>query len=187
MRRLYEYWPEESRAVIGHNGGPPLDVSFKAWAWRRASAKAWQSPGREVVLRRLKRAEQLGLSYQAYASALMDRGMRLSGLIVMLTRPADQQALARKLANLVDCTIALCLGDGIAVSQRLRAAAAHIAIVTDEGALGAVTRLVAACGLPPAAVFMVGAEDDRTAAEQAGLGLFVETARYLVTPASARR
>ena len=49
-------------AGIGHNGGPPLlDMSWTAWIWRKAMARAWAPPPREVVLRRLARAERLGM------------------------------------------------------------------------------------------------------------------------------
>src|SRR5438552_2206355 len=71
-------------ASLGHNGGPPLDMSFNAWAWRRAHAEAWKPPGREIVLLRIRRATRLGLGYRAYTSVILDRGVHLAGLIVML-------------------------------------------------------------------------------------------------------
>ena len=52
-----------------HNGGPPLDeeedvnASWRAWHWRRAHKKAWKTPPREIALRRLARAEELGMTY----------------------------------------------------------------------------------------------------------------------------
>ncbi|MFN4310510.1 MAG: hypothetical protein ACK4FK_07955 [Ferrovibrio sp.] len=71
-------------AGIGHNGGPPLDMSGVAVAWRRAHAKAWQAPPREIVQMRLRRAARLGLSYRDVTLALLDRGCHLSTLLLPL-------------------------------------------------------------------------------------------------------
>jgi hypothetical protein len=65
--------------VIGHNGGPPLEdddphASWRGYVWRRAHKRAWKTPPREVALRRLARAEELGMSYRAYALEIMERG-----------------------------------------------------------------------------------------------------------------
>jgi hypothetical protein len=67
----------------GHNGGPPLeetpeeagDRSWKSWAWRRAHKKAWKTPPREIALRRLARAEELGMTYKEYTLEIMERGI----------------------------------------------------------------------------------------------------------------
>lgn len=177
MRRLYDLLPEEDRAGIGHNGGPPLDVSYKAWIWRKAHAKAWQSPGREVVMLRLRRAERLGLSYEAYTSVILDRGARLEGLILMLSSARLNEAVA-KLAKLGDCCKMLCVEEGAALPDKLRGLAAHITFVSRDGTLPAIRQLVAASCLPPSAVFLVGPEQHRRAAEQAGLGLFVDEKIY---------
>jgi len=69
-------------AEIGHNGGPPLeeglpDASWASWAWRRAHRRAWKTPPREVALRRLARAEELGMSYRAYTLEILERGRHL--------------------------------------------------------------------------------------------------------------
>ncbi|HYZ21094.1 MAG TPA: hypothetical protein VE690_02950 [Rhodopila sp.] len=67
---------------IGHNGGPPLEdedpgaVSWRLWCWRRAHRKAWSAP-REIALRRLERAEALGMSYHAYTLEILERGRHL--------------------------------------------------------------------------------------------------------------
>jgi hypothetical protein len=62
----------------GHNRGPPLDPDegFRLHCWRRASKRAWAVP-REVALRRLARAEELGMTYRAYALEIMERGRYL--------------------------------------------------------------------------------------------------------------
>lgn len=65
---------------IGHNGGPPFDAPSQGWhgyCWRRAHAKAWKTPPREIALRRLRRAEELGMTYREYTSVILDRGVFL--------------------------------------------------------------------------------------------------------------
>ena len=68
-------------ARIGHNGGPPLEeadpnVSWRLWCWRRAHKKAWTAP-REIALRRLARAEALGMSYREYTVEILERSRYL--------------------------------------------------------------------------------------------------------------
>ena len=64
--------------ALGHNGGPPLDAetdpSWEGWVWRRAHRRAWKTPPREIALRRLQRAEELGMSYRAYTLEILERG-----------------------------------------------------------------------------------------------------------------
>lgn len=66
---------------IGHNGGPPLDpapnASWRGYIWRKAVRKAWKTPPREIALARLKRAEELGMTYRDYALEIMERGRYL--------------------------------------------------------------------------------------------------------------
>ncbi|WP_300302835.1 hypothetical protein [Ferrovibrio sp.] len=69
---------------IGHNGGPPLDMSGIGVAWRRAHARAWQTPPREIVQLRLRRAARLGLGYRDVTAALLDTGSHLSVLLLPL-------------------------------------------------------------------------------------------------------
>jgi len=68
------HWP----ARAGDNGGPPLedddpDASWRLWCWRRAHKRAWSAP-REIALRRLERAEALGMTYRAYTLEILERG-----------------------------------------------------------------------------------------------------------------
>ena len=65
------------RPGIGHNNGPTFDMSWEAWVWRRAAAKAWKTPKPEVAMMRLKRAERLGITYKELTAALMDSGAYL--------------------------------------------------------------------------------------------------------------
>ncbi len=66
-------------ALIGHNGGPPLDpeASWRLFCWKKAVARAWQRPPREIALRRLARAQALGMSYRDYTAVVLDRGIHL--------------------------------------------------------------------------------------------------------------
>jgi hypothetical protein len=71
------------RPGIGHNGGPPLDDDGPAhpgWhyhCWRKAHRAAWKTPPREIALARLKRAEELGMTYREYTAVILDRGIHL--------------------------------------------------------------------------------------------------------------
>ena len=66
-----------------HNGGPPLDeaedvnASWRAWNWRLAHKRAWKTPPREIALRRLARAEELGITYKEYTLEILERGKYL--------------------------------------------------------------------------------------------------------------
>jgi hypothetical protein len=58
-------------ASIGHNQGPPLDelgIGWRGYCWRRAHRRAWKTPGREIALARLARAQELGMSYREYTT-----------------------------------------------------------------------------------------------------------------------
>jgi hypothetical protein len=69
--------------ALGHNGGPPLQdvpehaTSWSHFTWRKAHRKAWKTPPREIALRRLARAEELGMTYKAYTLEIMERGRYL--------------------------------------------------------------------------------------------------------------
>lgn len=67
-----------SNPGIGHNGGPPLDDedpgNWRLFVWRKAHKKAWKTPPREIALRRLERAETLGLTYKEYTLEILERG-----------------------------------------------------------------------------------------------------------------
>lgn len=65
--------------ALGHNGGPPLDpeASWRGYVWRKRVKAAWKTPPREIALRRLARAEELGMSYREYTLEIMERGKYL--------------------------------------------------------------------------------------------------------------
>ena len=64
---------------IGHNGGPPLDpaADWRKFCCRKAHARAWKTPRREIALARLARAGALGMSYREYTAVLLDKGVHL--------------------------------------------------------------------------------------------------------------
>jgi hypothetical protein len=69
-------------APPGHNGGPPLEEpdpeeGWRLHCWRQAHRRAWRGPGREIVLRRMARAEELGMSYHDYTLEILERGRYL--------------------------------------------------------------------------------------------------------------
>lgn len=68
----------------GHNAGPPLEqeegddpAGWRLWCWRRAHRRAWRTPPREIALRRLARAGELGMTYRGYALEILERGRLL--------------------------------------------------------------------------------------------------------------
>jgi hypothetical protein len=80
--RTDEHLAADQPATLGHNGGPPLDDEprtrgFVYYCWKRAHRAAWRSPGREIVVRRLKRAAELGMTYREYTAIILDRGVYL--------------------------------------------------------------------------------------------------------------
>lgn len=71
----------ESR--IGDNGGPPLEdedpaaLGWRSYVWRKKHKATWKTPPREIALRRLERAEALGMTYKAYTLEILERGRYL--------------------------------------------------------------------------------------------------------------
>ena len=73
-----------ARTRAGHNGGPPLDdYAGPRWGkgdpsvflhWERAHRAAWRSVSRDVMLRRLAKAEACGLTYREYTLEILERG-----------------------------------------------------------------------------------------------------------------
>jgi hypothetical protein len=75
---------DATRPGIGHNAGPPLDAapddpnaSWRLYCWRRAVKAAWKTPPREIALRRLARAEELGMTYREYTLEILEHGRYL--------------------------------------------------------------------------------------------------------------
>jgi hypothetical protein len=56
-----------------HNGGPLLAEEKDV----NASWRAWKTPPREIALRRLARAEELGITYKEYTLEILERGKYL--------------------------------------------------------------------------------------------------------------
>ena len=76
------------RPGIGHNNGPTFDMSWEAWSWRRAVAKAWKTPKPEVARMRVRRAERLGITYRELTAAIMDSGAHLGAAVLPLSLAA---------------------------------------------------------------------------------------------------
>lgn len=173
----------ELRVGIGHNGGPPLDVSWSAWLWRRAHAAAWKTPPREIAMLRIRRAERLGLSYRDYTAVLLDRGVHMDVVVfapgaVDAGRPGEA---ATKLSALGDCRVLLCLTRQGPVDAAIRERADAVAVVGADGKelVAAIARFLKQVKLPPSAGFMVGHETwHERAAEEAGLSLFKPAIDY---------
>jgi hypothetical protein len=79
--------PRGQVARAGDNGGPPLDDEHvPEWGtgpignyfyWKAAHRAAWRNVSRDVMLRRLRNAERLGLTYEEYTLEILDRGRYL--------------------------------------------------------------------------------------------------------------
>ena len=74
-----------SRSMIGHNGGPPLETA-RPWGnrgigrwfeWKAAVDAAWKKLPAEISLRRMEKAEALGLTYEEYTLEILERGRYL--------------------------------------------------------------------------------------------------------------
>ncbi|MBS0223911.1 MAG: hypothetical protein JSR91_24555 [Proteobacteria bacterium] len=76
------------RPGIGHNNGPTFDMSWEAWVWRRATAKAWKTPNPEVAKMRVRRAERMGITYRELTAALMNTGAHLGSAVLPLSLAA---------------------------------------------------------------------------------------------------
>jgi hypothetical protein len=73
--------PDISLPLLGHNGGPALDTdkpdaeyNWRLFCWRRAHRAVWKSPPRDIVLSRLARAKELGMTYREYTLQILDKG-----------------------------------------------------------------------------------------------------------------
>ena len=74
-------------AGLGHNGGPPIDEHEPEWgdggayvyfAWKRAHEAVWRKVPWETMLRRQRRADAIGLTYEEYTIEILERGRYLS-------------------------------------------------------------------------------------------------------------
>src|SRR5262249_13816754 len=74
-----------SPADRGHNQGPPLEDraewgdgdAYIYFCWKHAHRKAWKHIPWEIALRRVERAEALGLTYEEYTLEILERGRYL--------------------------------------------------------------------------------------------------------------
>jgi len=180
------------RPGIGHNGGP-LDMSWEAWIWRRASAEAWKTPKPEVALRRMARAEKLGITYREFTAVILDTGTYLStalvplGLVARIRRVSDgtieveaRPEMTAKLARfggrlllIADPLVHGALSDDALMQLRTSLSAALPCAVEAVGLRDDVKGLLRAASVPKQEVFCVGTGfADVAVAEAAGLTLF---------------
>jgi hypothetical protein len=180
----------ERRIGIGHNFGPPLDVSWSAWLWRRAHAKAWKTPPREIAMLRIRRAERLGLSYRDYTAVLLDRGVHMDAIIFApgALDPERPSAGAQEhIAGLGDCKLLLCRGTDGPVHPAWRERMDAIATVApDSTALNAtIAGFLRRERRPPGAAFMVGCETwHEHVADDIGLSLYKSAVDYFSAKAT---
>jgi hypothetical protein len=168
------------RPGIGHNNGPTFDMSWEAWVWRRAAAKAWKAPKPEVAAMRLKRAERLGITYKELTAAIMDTGAHLGAAVLPLSlaarlrRDSEREIVVEPRNSVADLVAKfrgrlLILGDIDAVpamSEAERAAFLAMLNRAFDGkveAIGwghdgpAIRRMLKANNLPHQEAFLVGA------------------------------
>lgn len=198
---------------IGHNGGPPLDepkdMSWIAWRWRKVVQKAWAPPPREILLRRLRQAGRLGLTWRDYHAAHLDTGSNLSTALLPLHHlvdgdggysPAIAAALNRfegRLLLLVDvaASSSIAAAERNRLLQRLNAdfAGKIEAILllpfrvseTDAARALRLRRLLKQHHAPRKECFWLGATPaESRLAEQAGLGWFKPVATWFSEPAT---
>ncbi len=96
----------------GHNNGPTMatGVGFRKLAWTKARAKLLPKLPIEVIRRRVKRAQELGLDYKSYASIRATSGhdvvaflFSTNALRLLKASGTLPQDRARKLAGLQRC------------------------------------------------------------------------------------
>jgi hypothetical protein len=188
--------PGEAPPAIGHNAGPPLDPgqSWRAHCWRKARADLTPRLPLEIVKRRVRRAQELGLAYPAYASILLGTGRDIVGFLftaeaVRLRLEKDARiadAAVAKLAALARCDRLLLAPtpDPEALRDSLAASGARFDAVgpppeTARAAQAALRALLDPRKLPGDAVVMVGARpEERGWAEAARLARFLGADAY---------
>lgn len=166
---------------IGHNGGPPLELTFRGFAWRKAHAKAWKTPPREIALARLKRAERVGLSYRDFQSVLMDRGVNLSAVVLApgVLKAMPKAAVRAKLASIQGATLFVCLDPHELIDADWLSSASEVIRASRADLPAVIVEALSDRLLPPLAAFLVGTSDaDLTVAEAAGLPLYKPASEY---------
>jgi len=191
------------RPGIGHNNGPTFDMSWEAWVWRRAAAKAWKTPSPEIAKMRVRRAERLGITYKELTAALMNTGANLGVAVMPLSlaarvRRGPNREVIVEPRNSVAALVAkfggrlFLLGDIDAVpglSEAERAGFLALANRAFDGkveAIGwghdgpAIRAMLKANNMPHQETFLVGAGmGHRVLAESAGLPLTKDVDSWL--------
>lgn len=182
---------------IGHNNGPPMATRWDLHCWRRAQAKVWKSPPREVVQLRLRRAGELGLTYRQLTLLLMDVGRVPTAIVFAVAGTlidgvaGDGRALrllpgvADRLRVLTSPKVFLAAGaEGEGTIESLVAAsgvriAGWCAAPDAPGRAAALLDLLVVHAVSPRATIMIGtAPADRACADRAALAGFFDASPY---------
>ena len=189
----------EALPGIGHNQGPPLDggQSWRAFAWKKARKQLMPRLPLEIVKRRVKRAQQLGLEYPQYASILLGTGRDIVGFLftcdalgLRLSQSLELPDTVReKVSAQTGCERVLMARHDPAALARALAAETRISFssIAKAPALNctwgegrrAIQSALEPMKLPPDAVVMVGTRaQERDWAEAARLAKFLPSEQY---------
>ncbi len=207
MHSPFSRLPGETPPPLGHNGGPPLDAaqSWRAHCWSRARKALMGHVPLEMVRMRMRRAQELGLDYPAYASILTGTGRDVVAFLfttealgLRLQRSVTLPETTRaKLAALRGCDRLLMtdrdadpdtLARALEESWRLPFAGAargpggHAGLPAGRAAIRA---LLDPLRLPGDAVVMVGTRaEERAWADAARMAKFLPATGYFPAPGS---
>ena len=178
---------------IGHNNGPPMATRWGLHCWKRAHAKAWETPAPEIVRLRLRRAAELGLTYRQITSIIMECGRAPAAIVFTLDALASPGA-AERLRGLTRPKLLAVGFDPDGAAEARLAGLREAAGGRLDGWRTVGTRLALASGLhylltehgvPPQAALLVGAvEADRALATRARLAAFLRADAYFAPHAS---
>lgn len=186
---------------IGHNQGPPLDaaVSWRKHAWKKARKELLPKLPLEIIRRRVKRAQALGLDYPAYASILLGTGRDIVGFLYTCDALGLQLARTARLPDpvvtklqAVDCdrmlgaeakdnpsALAQSLTDQHAITFRTTATLPDDPAAPWTHGRAAIRAALDPIKVPSDAVVMIGAHPhERTWADAARLAKFLPSEHY---------
>ena len=183
---------------IGHNQGPSLDggSGFRRYAWKKARKELLPRLPLEVLKRRIRRAQELGLAYPAYASILLGTGRDIVGFLftcdalgILLSRSMElPETVAQKLKHLerVDTMLAVEHDRSNALPDLLQceiafASATHLPQpdASPDAGRQAIRAALDPLRLPGDAVVMIGIkEHERGWADAAKLARFIPGETY---------
>ena len=192
-----------SKSMIGHNQGPQDGEGFRRVAWKHARAELLGNKvPLQIVRMRVRRAQELGLSYPQYASVLMGTGRDITaflftvdGLQLRLRRELEMPGRVKdKLQGLKDADLVSFAPSGespdafrvelsnVAGVPFVQAAATPEPSASWAEAKAAVRAALDPIKLPSGAVIMVGDQAAQAEWAMAGrLARFLPTQEYFST------